>query len=369
MAEKIYGEFQGIQREDTIELPDVTIVPSTTEMGKLALIREHEILFPEAANDFEAAAALSSVLEGMQKKSLRFQGYTPKLAEFEEFGIQPEAEEVVQRILTNFVEVCREMDRNNKRFGPGMQYVFHGFNRNEGVRVTYGNYGLFAATLLYAAKDPQFKQYLIDKGNELLNDGSAFFHNPVATNAVVECKDGYLFARRGQTAEYANMLHQIAAGHHPPQEGANEIGLDTLVRTQVATEVAAPQDSVQKIRFLGLALSTGSEMVSTEKAEVLTSAYIDETAEAIWARMQGASHKWETQALYVVPKKTVDDFIKVTSERMEQDAVPRGVKIFGEEVPFGTDPNSTSFWVPAGLAGLKTYLKAIGDPLEVQEVK
>ena len=373
MAEKIYGELiqRGglIQRDDTsetIELPDVTIVPSTTEMGKLSLERKNQILFPEAAKDFEAAAALSSVLEGMQKKALRFQGYTPKLAEFEEFGIQQRAEEVVQRILTNYVEVCREMDRNNKRFGPGMQYVFRGFNRNEGVLVTYGNYGLFAATLLYAAKDPQFKQYLIDKGNELLNDGSAFFHNPVATNAVVECKDGYLFARRGQTAEYANMLHQIAAGHHPPQEGANEIGLDTLVRTQVATEVAAPQDSVQKIRFLGLALSTGSKIVSTEKADLLTSAYIDETAEAIWERMKTASHKWETQALYVVPRDEIEHFIKVTSERMEQGAVPRGVKIFGEEVPFGTDPNSTSFWVPAGLAGLKTYLNAIEDPLELQ---
>ena len=116
MAEKIYGEFEGIQRDDadTIEFPDVTIVPSTTEMGKLILVGTNKILFPEAANDFEAAAALSSVLEGMQKKALRFQGYTPKLAEFEEFGIQPEAEEVVQRILTNFVEVCREMDRNNK---------------------------------------------------------------------------------------------------------------------------------------------------------------------------------------------------------------------------------------------------------------
>jgi len=367
MAEKIYGELDGIEDADTIEFPDVTIVPSTKKMGKLALINTSGILFPEAANDFEAAAALSSVLEGMQEKALR-QGYTPKLAEVEEFGIQPGAEEVVQRILTNYVEVCREMDRNNKRFGPGMQYVFQGFEK-EGVLVTYGNYGLFAATLLDAAKDPRFKQYLIDKGNELFNEGSAFFHNPVATNVVVECKDGYLFARRGKTAEYANMLHQIAAGHHPPQEGADEIDLDTLVRTQVATEVAAPQDIVQKIRFLGLALSTGSKIVSTEKVDLLTSAYIDETAEEIWERMQDASHKWETQALYVVPKRAVGHFIEITSERMEQGAVPMGVKIFGEEVPLGTDPNSTSFWVPASLAGLKTYLKAIEDPLEAQEVK
>jgi hypothetical protein len=342
-----------------VAFADVTILPNThPDAGRFILVPSANVLFPEAANDLGAATELKGVLEGMKEEALADSRYVPPLDAVRRFGIQKGAEEVVEHILGRYAQAVREQPK----LGPGVQYNFHGLTE-EGVETTLGNYGLFFATLIAASRDPDYKAALIEAGENVFGNRHGFFVNPPATNAVVECPDGYLFAVRGATGEYPYMLHQIAAGHHFPDKtlpgrtadrhGRVIIPLDELVGYQVSTEVgagAAPH--VQDIKMLGIAFSSGNQLPGTEKVEVLTSAYIAQRAADIWESIKGSAHNWETKSLLRVPKEGIEQFMDATEDKEQPFILPSGVQRFGAERQLGTDRASASYWVPVGLAGL-----------------
>jgi len=304
---------------------------------------------------------LKTVLKQMQQDS-EDNRFEPDVEKVREFGIHEGADEVVDNILRRYINICREMRSSGQGFGPGIQYNFQAFS-DEGVEVTLGNYGIMFATLINAAGDPDFKKYLIEKGRKLLGNPQGFFVNSPATNTVVKCKDGYLFIRRGPTAEYKHMLHQLAAGHHDPEksnaqemDGQTVVPLEELIAYQILSEPNIPREFLKDFKCNGMALSTGSELQGTEKAEILTQATIDLSSHEIWQSLQSAHHKWETQAMYVAATHNINSVISGTFDS-EKDPVLHNVRSYGPTGELGKDKHSVSYWTPVGAAGL---LMALG---------
>lgn len=227
--------------------PDSTVITQVNpNSGRFLVVQSDKVLFPETANSLDAAVELRKTLEEMQKAS-EDGNFMPSINQVRRFGLQQGAEEVVEQILGRYVKVCREKKAEGKPFGPGVQFNFLGVS-NDGVITTFGNYGLFFATLIEASKDASYKQYLLTQGSQLLGTRQGFFVNLPGTSTVVETADEkILFVNRGPTAEYADMFGQLAAGHHNPERtvkaGTTEVPLDTLAAYQIGTETGfAVQD-------------------------------------------------------------------------------------------------------------------------------
>ncbi|MBI4149121.1 hypothetical protein HY491_01615 [Candidatus Woesearchaeota archaeon] len=365
MANPIYA----LPAKQSVVFPDVTVqMTSQPELGRFLLVHSDAVLFPEASNSLEGAQALRTVLSNMQK-SAEDASYSPSIQEVRRFGIQHGAEAVVQAILEQYVAICREMKEKKLGFGPGLQYNFQQLT-DKGIEVTIGNYGTFFATLRAAAADPAYKSALIHAGETILGSRHGFFVNPPATNTVVECLDGILFVHRGPTGEYADMYHQLAAGHHNPTDQP-AITLGDLVNQQIKKETNVPPESVSGFRLNGVALSTGRILPGTEKAEVLTSARVNLGARDIYQHLQLAPENWETRLLYLVPFGSVGEIINGTFDSSQPASGFQGVthykttadgdkKTVHEYTGLGrdpkTDPYSVSYWVPVGAAGLLMHL-------------
>lgn len=351
-------------------LPDVTAIPNYDKnvTSNFIVVKSDNVLFPEAANNLEAAKKLKDILKNVQEDS-KEKGYSietkyPELKKFEPFGIQPGAKDVVKLILTKYVDVCREKRKAKLGFGPGIQYNFSKLG-NEGIEVTLGNYGTFAATLLKAAEDKEYKKELIKKGEEVLGNRQGFFVNPPATNAICESSDGHiLIVNRGPTAEYNNMYHNLAAGHHDPEklsDKGKEIPLEDLIYHQLDTEVGLVRKDLINFKFNGIAFSAGYDknISGTEKVEILTYAKIDKTVEEVFESLnKNPAHRWETRQLLAVPEEKINEFIKKTSDAKKEVDYMGGIKKYFSDVQPGTDPNSKSYWVPVGFANLIAYTGA-----------
>jgi len=366
MTEKIYE-----LKDSGLVFPDATVLKTSGEdLGRLLVVESNKLLFPESSSNLEAAKELKSELSEMQTAS-QDTTYEPTLDKVRRFGIQSGAEDVVSLILDRFVKICREKRAQGMNFTPGVQYNHYRVT-DHGMEVTFGDYGLFFATLAEAAQDSAYKRHLIKEGLRILGRKDGFFVNPPATNTVVECKDGLLFVKRGNTAEYPYMLHQVAAGHHYPEQtykpDTKVIELDTLIGYQILTEVGIDiskqpehlKSILDSMRFNGVAYSTGSKLIGTEKAEILSAARLELTAEQIWDSIQtAASHKWETQQLMAVPQQYIGHVLGATldSSKKFEGFQQEEVKIFGvERGSLGKDLNSFSRWVPVGVAGLLMHL-------------
>ncbi|MBU3941354.1 MAG: hypothetical protein KKF74_00390 [Nanoarchaeota archaeon] len=347
--------------EKNLILPDVTVIPKDVA-SNFNIVKSDNVLFPEAANNLEAAKELKEVLSKIQIYS-KDPKYSCSLDSVNRFGVKKGTEKIVELILNKYVEICREMEDKRLGFGPGIQYNFLGLSP-EGIEVTLGNYGTFAATLLKAAENPDYKKFLIEQGEKLLGNRQAFFVNPPATNAICETKDGYiLIANRGPTAEYDNMYHAIAAGHHDPEklsDKGKEIPLENLIVHQIDKEVGLSREDLKEFKFNGIAFSAGYDknIFGTEKVEVLTYAKIDKTVDEIVESIErNPEHRWETRQLLVVPKQNVSYLIKETSDSKKPVGSIPGLKKYFSDVKPGTDPNSKSYWVPVGLANLIAWTR------------
>ncbi len=344
--------------------PDSTVITQVNpNSGRFSVVQSEKVLFPEAANSLDAAVELKKTLEEMQKAS-EDENFTPSINQVRRFGLQQDSGEVVKQILNRYVRVCREKKAEGKPFGPGIQFNFLGLT-SEGINVTFGNYGLFFATLVEASKDPSYKQYLLQQGRQLLEVQQGFFVNLPGTSTIVETADGkILFVNRGPTAEYANMFGQIAAGHHSPERlvktGVTEIPLDALVAYQIGTETGLPAQDVTGFGLEAIAFSTGGRITGTEKVEVLTTARIKRTIDEVAASIvEKAVQRWETRALYAITPEQADKVIAATFDASK----PAGSidtfrhKGLGQEniVP-GTDVNSVSYWVPVHAGALLAHL-------------
>jgi len=341
-------------------LPDVTIIKNKNIDGNITVFPSNGIIFPEASRNMEGANKLKEALKDVQELS-KDKNYSIKkqdltLKKFKEFGIQPGAEDVVKSILEKYVEICREKREKGLGFGPGIQYNYTGLSPL-GVSVTLGNYGIFAATLLKAAENPEYKKKLIEKGQELLGNKQGFFVNPPAINAICESSDGYiLFSNRGPTAEYDRMYHNVAAGHYTPK-GLNSIPLEDLIDFQLKTEVGLSKKNLIELKFNGIALSAGYDenIIGTEKIELLAYAKLNKRLDEIAKSMGTAKHSWETRQLLAVKKKYIEQLINGTSDSKkpvgeipELITYPKGVQPMG-------NPNSVSYWVPVGFANLVAW--------------
>ena len=346
--------------EKNLILPDVTVILNYDEnvTSNFNIVKSDKVLFPEAANNLEAAKELKEILSKIQIYSEK-PGYVCPIDSVNRFGVQKGAEETVKLILNKYVEICREKRKAKLGFGPGIQYNFSKLG-NEGIEVTLGNYGTFAATLLKAAEDPNYKSILINEGEKRLGNRQGFFVNPPAINVICETKDGYiLIVNRGPTAEYSKMYHSPAAGHHDdPGKWGKEgdiIPLEDLIRYQINTGVGLSKKNLKEFKFNGIAFSAGDDkdIFGTEKVEVLAYAKIDKTLKNVVKSLKNAPHKWETRQLLAVPKKKIKDFIKRTSDARKEVGYVVGIKEhFNKNVQPGTDPNSKSYWVPVGLANM-----------------
>ena len=349
--------------EKNLILPDVTVMPKDVA-SNFKIIESRNVLFPEAANDLEAAKELKEVLSKIQIYS-KDPKYSCSLDSVNRFGIQKGAEKIVELILNKYVDICREKREKGLGFGPGIQYNFLGLSP-EGIEVTLGNYGTFAATLLKAAEDPKYKSILINEGEKRLGNRQGFFVNPPATNAICESNDEYiLIVNRGPTAEYSNMYHNLAAGHHDdPRKWGKEgdiIPLEDLIVYQTNREVGLSKKDLKEFKFNGIAFSVGDDknISGTEKVEVLTYAKIDKTVDEIVESIErNPEHRWETRQLLAVPREKINDFIKRTSDAEKQVGDVWGIKTyFSVDVQPSIDPNSKSYWVPVGLANLIAWTK------------
>ena len=360
--------YEDVYSKGNLILPDVTVIPEDKGIASnFRVIESDKVLFPEASNNLEAAKKLKDILKNVQEDS-KEKGYSietkyPELKKFEPFGIQPGAKDVVKLILTKYVDVCREKRKAKLGFGPGIQYNFSKLG-NEGIEVTLGNYGTFAATLLKAAEDPNYKSTLINEGKKRLGNRQGFFVNPPATNAICETKDGYfLIVNRGPTAEYSEMYHNLAAGHHDPEklsDKGKEIPLEDLIYHQLDTEVGLARKDLIDFKFNGIAFSAGDDkdIFGTEKVEVLTYAKIDKTVKEVIESLKNAPHRWETRQLLAVPEEKINEFIKKTSDAKKEVDYVVGIKKYFSDVQPGTDLNSKSYWVPVGFANLIAYTGA-----------
>jgi len=345
--------------EKNLILPDVTAIPNYDKnvTSNFKVVKSDNVLFPEAANNLEAAKELKEVLSKIQIYSEK-PGYVCSFDSVNRFGVQKGAEEVIELILNKYVDICREKRKAELGFGPGIQYNFSKLG-NEGIEVTLGNYGTFAATLLKAAEDKEYKKELIKKGEEILGNRQGFFVNPPATNAICESSDGHiLIVNRGPTAEYSKMYHNLAAGHHDPDklsDKGKEIPLEDLIVHQIDKEVGLSRGDLKEFKFNGIAFSAGydKDIFGTEKVEILTYAKINKTVKEIVESMKTAEHKRETRQLLAVPIEKINEFIKKTSDARKDVGYVTGIKKrFNLDVQPGTDPNSKSYWVPVGLINL-----------------
>ena len=351
--------------KENLILPDVTAIPNYDKnvTSSFNIVKSGKVLFPEAANNLEAAKELKDVLSKIQIYS-KDPKYSCSLNSVNRFGVQKGAKETVELILNKYVEICREKRKAKLGFGPGIQYNFSKLG-NEGIEVTLGNYGTFAATLLKAAEDNEYKKELIKKGEEVLGNRQGFFVNPPATNAICESSDGYiLIVNRGPTAEYSKMYHNLAAGHHDPEnlsDKGKEIPLEDLIVHQIDKEVGLSRGDLKEFKFNGIAFSAGDDkdIFGTEKVEILTYAKIDKTVEEVFESLnKNPAHRWETRQLLAVPREKINDFIKRTSDAKKQVGDVWWIKTyFNLDVQPGTDQNSKSYWVPVGLANLIAWTK------------
>jgi len=351
--------------EKNLILPDVTAIPNYDKnvTSNFKVVKSDNVLFPEAANNLEAAKELKEVLSKIQIYS-KDPKYSCSLNSVNRFGVQKGTEKTVELILNKYVEICREKRKAKLGFGPGIQYNFSKLG-NEGIEVTLGNYGTFAATLLKAAENKEYKKGLIKKGEELLGNRQGFFVNPPAINAICETKDEYiLIANRGPTAEYNKMYHNPAAGHHDDKKWGKVgdiIPLEDLVAYQIDREVGLPKKDLIELKFNGIAFSAGydKDIFGTEKVEVLTYAKLDKTAKEVFESLnKNPAHRWETRQLLAVPEEKINDFIKKTSDAKKEVGYVVGIKKYFSDVQPGTDPNSKSYWVPVGFANLIVYTGA-----------
>ena len=344
--------------EENLILPDVTAIPNYDKnvTSNFNIVKSDNVLFPETANNLEAAKELKEVLSKIQIYSEN-PGYVCSLDSVNRFGVQKGAEETVKLILNKYVEICREKRKAKLGFGPGIQYNFSKLG-NEGIEVILGNYGTFAATLLKAAEDKEYKKELIKKGEEVLGNRQGFFVNPPAINAICESSDGYiLIANRGSTAEYNKMYHNPAAGHHDDKKWGKVgdiIPLEELIGYQMDREIGLSRNNLKELKFNGIAFSAGydKKIVGTEKAEILTYAKLNKKVDEIAKSMRTAKHSWETRQLLAVPKGKINDFIQRTSDARKNVGYIVGIGKYFNDVQPGTDPNSKSYWVPVGLANL-----------------
>ncbi len=354
--------YEYVYGKENLILPDVTVI--TEEKGiasNFRVVKSDKVLFPEAANNLEGARSLKKSLSNIQElsKDLNYSISKANLNEFKDFGIQKGAKEIVESILTKYVDICREKREKKLGFGPGIQYNFFGFGP-EGIEVTLGNYGTFAATLLKSAEDKNYKKFLIEQGKRVLGKRQGFFVNPPATNAICETKEGYvLFVNRGPTAEYSKMYHNLAAGHHDPEKLSDKgkIPLDELIVHQINQEVGLSKNDLEKFSFNGIAFSAGydNNIIGTEKVEVLTYARINKDIKEILKSLENAPHKWETRQLLSVPKENLNYLIKKTSDSKKPVGFIPELEKYSSDVQPGNDPNSKSYWVPVGLANLITH--------------
>jgi len=355
--------------KENLILPDVTAISNYNKniTSNFKVVKSDNVLFPDAANNLKAAKKLKDILKNVQEDS-KEEGYSikakyPELKKFEQFGIQPGTKDIVELILTKYVEVCREKRKAKLGFGPGIQYNFSKLG-NEGIEVILGNYGTFAATLLKAAENPDYKKFLIGQGERLLGNRQGFFVNPPAINAICESSDGYiLIANRGPTAEYDRMYHNIAAGHQDDKKwgkAGDIIPLENLVAYQINREVGLPKKDLIELNFNGIAFSAGYDerIIGTEKIELLAYTKLNKTVDEIAESMKTAKHSWETRQLLAVPREKINDFIKRTSDAKKQVGDVWWIKTyFNLDVQPGTDPNSKSYWVPVGLSNLIVWTR------------
>ncbi len=350
---------------NAIVFPDSTVVTQVKQdAGRFLIVNSDKVLFPEAANSLDAAIELKKALEEMQGAASEDANFTPSLDHVRKFGVQQDSDEVIGQILNRYVNVCREKKAEGKPFGPGVQFNFLGLT-SEGINVTFGNYGLFFATLVEASKDPRYKQYLLSQGRQLLGAQHGFFVNLPGTSTVVETADGeILFVNRGSTAEYANMFGQLAAGHHSPERlvkaGMTEIPLDALVAYQIGTETGLTAQNVTGFGLEAIAFSTGSEIAGTEKVEVLTTARmgrtLDEVATSI---LTNAAQRWETRALYAIMPEQTGRVIAATFDASKPAGSIEAFRHKGlgpEVIVPKTDVNSVSHWVPVHAGALLVRL-------------
>ena len=350
--------------EKNLILPDVTVIPKDVA-SNFRVIESNKVLFPESANNLEAAGELKDVLSKIQRYS-EDPKYSCSLNSVNRFGIQKGAEEIVELILNKYVDVCREKRDKKLGFGPGIQYNFFGLGP-EGIEVTLGNYGTFAATLLKAAEDSKYKSMLINESENIFGHEHkhGFTVNPPATNAICETKDEYiLIVNRGPTAEYSKMYHNLAAGHHDPIEvskAGDIINIEDLILHQINKEVGFSKDDLKiDFKFNGIAFSAGYDknISGTEKVEVLTYAKIDKTVnEIVESIKRNPEHRWETRQLLAVPRKKINEFIKKTSDAKKPVGYVVGIEKYFSDVQPGTDSNSKSYWVPVGLANLIAWTR------------
>jgi hypothetical protein len=356
--------YENVYSKENLILPDVTVIsPDKGIKSNLVVVESKNVLFPEAANSLDGAKSLKETLSDVQELS-KDQNYSvskSSLNEFREFGIQKGAEDIIELILKRYVDICREKREKGLGFSPGLQYNFLGLDSRE-VNVTISNYGLFGATLLKAAEDPDYKSMLIKEGEKLFGSKNrhGFIVNPPATNAICETKEGYiLFVNRGPTAEYSKMYHNLAAGHHNPEKlsGKGKIPLEELIVHQIDQEVGLSKENLKEFNFNGIAFSAGydKDIFGTEKVELLTYAKINKNIKEVIESMKNAPHKWETRQLLAVPKENIDYLVKKTSDSKKPVGYIPGLKKYFNDVQPGTDPNSKSYWVPVGLANLIKY--------------
>ena len=347
--------------EKNLILPDVTVI-SKDVASSFNIVKSDKVLFPEAANNLEAAKELKGVLSKIQIYS-KDPKYSCSLDSVNRFGVKKGTEKIVELILNKYVEVCREKRKAKLGFGPGIQYNFFKLG-DEGIEITLGNYGTFAATLLKAAENKEYKKELIKKGEELLGNRKGFFVNPPATNAICESSDGYiLIINRGPTAEYSEMYHNLAAGHHDPEklsDKGKEILLEDLIVHQIDKEVGLSIEDLKEFNFNGIAFSAGydKDIFGTEKVEVLTYVKIDKTVkEVVESINQNPEHRWETRQLLAVPEEKINEFIKKTSNAKKEVGYVVGIEKYFSDVQPGIDSNSKSYWVPVGLANLIAWTR------------
>lgn len=300
-----------------------------------------ELLFPEATLNLEAATDLKAALEELQRQALerddKLRG--PQDVELtkaiQQFGVPRQHIQMVKEILAHYMNICRTLNAEGKVFKPGVQYNYQGVSE-EGLDVTFGNYGLFLATAGQAAKDQGYKNRLTRAGRQWTNNPAAFVHNPPAFNTVVTTTDLQLLAaHRGATAEYADMLHSAAAGHHPVN-GRLIVSYEEILNKQLELELGLPFDERTVHTPLGLAWSAGKNIKGTEKPEAIFRTSVPFTESQVRGHLEeSAAHRWETKQLIAV---------HIAHAQMLLDEE--------EGQAFGSDPNSVDHWVPVGRAAL-----------------
>ncbi|MFA6528915.1 MAG: hypothetical protein WCT46_05255 [Candidatus Gracilibacteria bacterium] len=354
---EIYSEEN---RPDAIVYPDATSLP--IRPGQLIRVKRTDVLFPEAASDFEATNELRDVLEGMRLRGINDRGFVPDINEVNRFGIIQGAGPVVNEILRRYVEIARTMYDDGRQFGARPEYNFQGFSQ-EGVNATYSHYGLYHATSVQASKNRQYRDYLMNQGQGLLGSRHGFFVNPISTSVGIVCSDGVLFvSRSNDVADYPNMLHTPAAGHHRPVADET-VSVRELINQQVVTETGISEENISNPRLNCVAFACGNRFPGTEKVELAGSIKVNATAAEVYDMLiKHASHKWETHRLCQVDKEDLPRLISDTENATSGStiALPYATILGHPEENLsaracddGATSNSGSYWVPVGLVAMR----------------